>query len=210
MANLTGQYECQHSPGIGLNYFTARLDRLILRADGRFTLIIQKQSRAMGAAQAWIKGEQTSTNPQETRREGRYTVHDRQVSLHFDDGGTEEAQASWNGDGIQVGPNFFTKVSSSTVLPPTHRIKQDMEDIAKGVKIASTLGGFAMKAAKTFQEIRQPDETKTGTPASNPSPQQPASSAPYNAPPQARFCDRCGAPSRPDKRFCNSCGARLQ
>src|SRR5690242_6720596 len=101
---VTGQYECQHSPGIGLNYFTARIDRLILRADGRFTLIVQKQSRVAGAAQAWMKGEQVSANPQETRREGSYTQQDRQVMLRFDDGGYEDAHLSWNGEGIQVGP----------------------------------------------------------------------------------------------------------
>lgn len=235
MSNLaiTGQYECQHSPGIGLNYFTARLDRLILRADGRFTLIIQKQSRAVGAAQSWLKGEQASAEAQEARREGNYTQQDRQVMLRFDDGGYEEAQVSWNGDGIQIGPNFFTKVSSSTLLPPTHRLKQDMEDIAKGVKIASTLGGFALKAAKTLQGVVQPEADSDGevppaaqlptpaparpvappsaSPVSPPAPQPvPAAPSPMpSATPAVVFCDQCGARARPGKRFCNNCGAHL-
>ncbi len=236
MANaqkVTGQYECQHSSGIGLDYFTSRIDRLILRSDGRFTLIVQKHSRAAGAAQAWLKGEQVSANAQETRMEGNYTQQDRLVTLRFDNGGIEEAHLAWNGSGIQVGPNFFTKVSDSTLLPPTHRIKQDMEDIAKGVKIASTVGGFAMKAAKTLQETFQPAEQTDATssptsPAPNTTlPAQPAppqstrpapppaattgqGTSPPSAPtPAARFCDQCGARCRPGKRFCGNCGAPL-
>jgi hypothetical protein len=226
MANrtATGQYECQHSPGIGLDYFTARVDRLILRADGHFTLIVQKQSRAVGAAQSWIKGEQATNNAQESRLEGDYTQQDRLVTLRFEHGGFEEAHLAWNGEGIQVGPNFFKKVSDSTLLPPTHRLKQDMEDIAKGVKIASTLGGFAMKAARSLQGAIQP-EAGNAEPSQTPAPGAPRPVSPPSPSPSTSqtgqstntsphaptrlFCEQCGTPYQPGKRFCNHCGARL-
>ncbi|HWS83551.1 MAG TPA: zinc-ribbon domain-containing protein, partial [Ktedonobacteraceae bacterium] len=140
-----------------------------------------------------------------------------------------------NGDGLQIGPNVFTKVSDSTLLPPTHRLKQDMEDIAKGIKIAKTIGGMAAKAAKTIQGTIQPtQEPETGqTPPQSPSvvqqgqpvqspmppptPQNvtPGPHSPSGFTPQTPstgavlYCDQCGARSRPGKRFCNNCGARL-
>jgi hypothetical protein len=144
----------------------------------------------------------------------------------------EEAQLSTNGDGLQIGPNFFTKVSDSTLLPPTHRLKQDMEDIAKGLKIARTIGGMAAKAVKTVQETIQSTQ---GLEAKQTSPQSPASavhqsqpmqspSPPYATPePQSTpgstsqppstgavlYCDQCGTRIRPGKHFCNNCGNQL-
>lgn len=155
MQSITGQYECVHSSGVGLDYFTSRVDRLILHSDGRFVLTVQKRSRATHAVRSLMSGEQVTATAPETRLEGKYIRQDGIVSLHFDNGGLEEAQLPANGDGLQIGPNFFTKVSDSTLLPPTHRLKQDMEDIAKGLKIARTIGGMAAKAVKTIQGTLQ-------------------------------------------------------
>src|ERR1700704_3412592 len=120
MQPITGQYECVHSSGVGLDYFTSRIDRLILHSDGRFSLTVQKRSRVTHAAHSLMGGEQVTAVAPETRLEGNYVRQDRAVSLRFDNGGLEEAQISPNGDGLQIGPNFFTKVSDSTLLPPTH------------------------------------------------------------------------------------------
>ncbi len=164
MKPITGQYECVHRSGIGLDYFTSRIDRLIVQANGRFSLIVQEHSRASGAAQSLISGQQVSAAAPEVRREGSYTQQEMTLWLNFDDGAQEQGQLSLNGDGVQIGKNFFTKVSDSTLLPPTHRMKQDMDDIAKGLKLASTLGGFAVKAAKTINETLQATkETGIGT-----------------------------------------------
>ncbi len=234
---ITGQYECVHSSGVGLDYFTSRIDRIILYPTGRFLLSIQPQSRVVHAARSVLKGEQVQADVAETRREGTYTRQDTLLKMNFDDGGYEEARLSLNGDGLQVGPNSFNKVSNSTFLPPTHRVQQNMEDIAKGLKIASTIGGFAMKAAKTLQgTISTPQDTPgtqqtgvtpppTQTPPSQanaqPSPVQPTPPRQTAIPSQAAaqppapgytgqlYCDQCGARVRPGKRFCGNCGAQL-
>jgi hypothetical protein len=77
-------------------------------------------------------------------------------------------------------------------------MKKDFDDIAKGLKIASTIGGLALKTAKTIHETIQSTQN-TGTGSTKP--QQPAQR-------EALFCDQCGARCRPGKRFCNNCGAR--
>jgi len=235
MQPITGQYECVHSSGVGLDYFTSRIDRLILHSDGRFSLTVQKRSRVTHAAHSLMGGEQVTVAAPETRIEGNYVRQDRVVSLQFDNGGLEKAQVSPNGDGLQIGPNVFTKVSDSTLLPPTHRLKQDMEDIAKGIKIAKTIGGMAAKAAKTIQGTIQPtQEPEAGqissqspspmqqdqpvqSPTPPPTPQNvtPGSQSPSGFTPQTPstgavlYCDQCGARCGPGKRFCNNCGARL-
>lgn len=229
---ITGQYECVHSSGVGLDYFTSRIDKITLYANGRFLLTIQRHSRAVNAAQSWVKGQQAANTTPETRSEGGYTHQDTTVFLQFDDGGQEQCRLSPDGTGLQIGPNFFNKVSDSTLLPSTHRMKQDMDDIAKGLKIASTLGGIAMKAAKTIQGTVQsaqgtgnnqppaqtpPPMTTTPPPARPAQPVQPPPAQQQARPPvqssqvqaETIFCDQCGARLRPGKRFCNNCGARL-
>lgn len=214
---ITGQYECVHQSGVGLDYFTSRIDRLVLQSDGRFTLTVQSRSRLANAAQSLAKGEQMQANAPETRLEGRYDYQDNTLNLYFDNGGYEPGKVSWNGDGVQLGPNFFNKVSDSTLLPPTKRIQKDMDDIAKGLKIASSLGGFAVKAVKTVKDTIQPTQAP---PAAQPQPQParpaPPQPAPAPQPTQAapqqesRFCDQCGARVTVGKRFCNNCGAQLR
>src|SRR5258706_11252683 len=149
---ITGQYEFVHRSGLGLDYFTSRVDRLTIQANGRFVLIIQDRSRMANAAQSLINGQQVAPTAPETRREGNYTVQGNIIAFRFDDGTQEQGQLSWNGDGLQFGPNFFNKVSDSTLLPPTNRLKKDMDDIAKGLKIASTIGGMAVKGAKNISD----------------------------------------------------------
>jgi len=236
---ITGQYECLHRSGVGLDYFTSRIDRLTLQANGRFVLIEQDRSRVANAAQSLMNGQQVTTTAPEKRREGNFIQQGNVISFNFDDGTQEQAQLSWNGEGIQWGTNFFNKVSDSTLLPPTHRLQKDMEDIAKGVKLASTIGGMAFKAAKTIQQTIQsaqgttPPQGQTQSPppmSSQPpqgmaqpiSPQPPpqataqvmpnaqASTPPPQGDPEALFCDQCGARRRPGKPFCNNCGARLE
>jgi hypothetical protein len=235
MKPITGQYECQHRSGIGLDYFTSRIDRLILQSNGRFALGTQEHSRVSNAAQSLISGQQVSTAAPEVRREGAYTQQQTTLLLNFDDGTQEQGQFSWNGDGVQVGKNFFTKVSDSTLLPPTHRMKQDMDDIAKGLKLASTLGGFAVKAAKTINDTIQstkepgigsqpaqnspqpapaqpvqPSPSRPYQPTPNsapPMPQQPLSYQPPVAPPQVAQNPPAGQPAA---LFCDQCGARIR
>ena len=231
---ITGQYECLHSSGVGLDYFTSRIDRLVLQASGHFVYIVQDRSRIANAAQSFMSGQQVATNAPETRREGSYTTQGNVITFFFDDGTQDQGQLAWNGDGIQFGPNYFNKVSDSTLLPPTHRLKKDMDDIAKGLKIASTIGGMAVKAAKTIHDTIQSTQgpsigpsgasqsptTQSPAPSagSGPSSAQPAQSTYTPVPPaqntstpqpEALFCDQCGARARPGKRFCNNCGARL-
>ncbi|HLX39114.1 MAG TPA: zinc ribbon domain-containing protein [Ktedonobacteraceae bacterium] len=213
---ITGQYEYQHSSGVGLDYFTSRIDRLTLLANGRFVLNIQAHSRLSNAAQSVMKGQSVNMSAPEVRFEGNYTVQDNVLSFHFDDGTQEQGQISWNGEGMQFGPNFFNKVSDSTILPSSHRLKKDIDDIAKGLKIASTIGGMAVKAAKTIHDTvqtAQGEEPETAQPP----PQKPPVAGPvkstHTAPPAAAsaavFCDQCGERVRPGKRFCNHCGATL-
>jgi len=233
---ITGQYECVHGSGIGLDYFTSRIDRLTLFNNGRFTQITQERSRISNMAQSLLSGQQASvgTTPvPETRREGSYLVQQNAITLRFDDGTQEQGQLSLSGDGLQIGSNAFTKVSDSTLLPPTTRVKKDMDDIAKGLKIAGTIGGMAMKAAKTLHETLQTDaptgQGQAQTPTQNSPPYRPAQPTPQAAPvqpppaytytpsaphtmpaqPEPIYCDQCGTLARPGKKFCGKCGAPL-
>lgn len=234
---ITGQYECVHGSGIGLDYFTSRIDRLTLFSNGRFTQITQERSRLSNMAQSLLSGQQASAginSAPETRREGNYTVQQNTIMLYFDDGAQAQGQLSMTDDSLQFSGNTFTKVSDSTMLPPTSRVKKDMDDIAKGLKIASTLGGMAMKAGKMLHETMQTDQPagqgQPQTPPQNPPPYRPAPPSPQAAPPQpppayntyappapqARpaqpepiYCDQCGTLARPGKKFCGKCGAPL-
>ena len=234
MKSITGQYECVHRSGIGLDYFTSRIDRLTLQTNGQFSFVVQGQSRVSHAAKSLISGQQVDINAPETRRVGTFSSQGDTIKFYFADGTQEQGQLTTNG--IQISNNFFEKVSDSTLLPPTHRMKSNMEDIAKGLKIAGALGGAAIKAVKTIQDTIQTTQGMQSTPTSNASSQAanqrpqgyqaPHSSpafTPTSAPPPAQstnnttpeenietlFCDQCGAPVRPGKRFCNHCGARL-
>jgi hypothetical protein len=199
MKPITGQYECLHNSGVGLDYFTSRIDRLTLLPNGRFTLIVQDRSRLSNAAQSLLSGQQVSTAAPETRREGNYIIQQgNSVLLRFDDGTQQQAQLSWNGEGLQIGQDFFNKVSDSTVLPPTHRLKKDMDDIAKGLKIAGAIGSIAIKAAKGIHETiqsAQQSNPNQAPPAQNPSS---VSSQPLQAPPSpvppAQSAQRTGGP----------------
>ena len=237
MKSLTGQYECAHHSGLGLDYFTARLDRLTLYANGRFALITQEKSRLMHAAKNLASGQQASMDAPEARFEGNYRSQGPTLVLTFDSG--EEQQAQIQDAGLQFNQNYFEKVSDTTFMPPPQRVKSNMEDIAKGMKIAGAIGGTLFKAAKTIQDTLQPSQPTQSQPsASNPTP---SSSAPqqtqtqqsrqgqstqqapqqsWQAPPaqqsytppsqdETLFCDQCGAPVRPGKRFCSKCGASL-
>jgi zinc-ribbon domain len=227
MKSITGQYECVHRSGIGLDYFTSHIDRLTLQANGRFSFVIQERSRIGHAAKTLLSGQQVDMNAPEVRREGRYTSQGNTLSFFFDDGTQEQGQLAANG--VQMGNNLFEKVSDSTLLPPTHRLKSNMEDIAKGLKIAGAIGGTAIKAVKTIQDTIQTTQGPQSTPVSNTSSQAanqqtqgyqasqtpPPAQPTYTATPQhgqgaeTLFCDQCGKPVRPGKSFCNHCGARL-
>src|SRR5579859_6987353 len=229
MKSLTGQYECLHRSGIGLDYFTSHIDRLTLQANGRFSYIVQEKSRIGHAAKALLGGEQVNMNAPEVRRDGRYTSQGNTIVFYFDDGAQEQGQIAPNG--IQIGNDFFEKVSDSTLLPPTHRLKSNMEDIAKGLKIAGAIGGTAIKAVKTIQgTIQNAQGQGTNTPPAStppsqnahpysqapnyqpsqtPPPAQPAPAATTGQGDEALFCDQCGQPVRPGKLYCNHCGARL-
>ena len=239
MKSITGQYECLHRSGIGLDYFTSRIDRLTLQANRQFIFAIQDRSRVSHAAKSLLSGQQVDVNAPETHRKGSYTYLGDNISFNFDDGTQEKGQLT--PDGIQIGNKFYEKVSDSTLLPPTHRMKSNMEDIAKGLKIAGALGGAAVKAVKTIQDTIQTTQGIQSTTASQSSsqsanpqgqgyqgaPTSPASapkqSAPQSSTPQVHavddvlteqntetlFCDQCGAPVRPGKQFCNQCGAKL-
>jgi len=97
-----------------------------------------------------MSGQQVAMNAPEVRREGTYSAQGNAISFRFDDEAIEDGQLAWNGEGMQFGPNFFNKVSDSTILPSPQRMKKDMDDIAKGLKIAGTIGGMAIKAAKNY------------------------------------------------------------
>ena len=238
MKSLTGQYECAHRSALGLDYFTARLDRLTLYASGRFALITQEKSRLMHAAKNLAAGQQAGIDAPETRKEGSYSSQGTSLTLRFDSGEQEVAQIQEAG--LQFGNDFFEKVADSTFMPPPQRTKSNMEDIAKGLKIAGAIGGTVFKAAKTIQDTLQSSQSapgqQTGTAASpnadpTPPPQQASASTqqsswqapaqPAPTPPPAAsastahyedetlFCDQCGAPVRSGKKFCSKCGARL-
>jgi hypothetical protein len=239
MKPITGQYECLHSSGVGLDYFTSRIDRIVLQPNGRFVLTIQDRSRISNAAQSLINGQQAALAAPETRREGNYTHQGNNLELRFDDGGFEQGHISWNGEGLQLGPNFFNKVSDSTQLPPTHRLKKDMDDIAKGLKIASTLGGIAVKAVKTIQGTvqsvqgtapgQQPVQSGTSSnaqpaqPMQNSTPQSasyPPSSAGSPIPPPQNTASPVQPVQNPvsqspqqgpvETLFCDQCGTRVR
>src|SRR5438309_2298775 len=229
MKPITGQYECAHNSGVGLDYFTSRIDRLILQANGRFIYIVQERSRIANAAQSLISGQQVATNAPEIRREGSYTTQSNAITFHFDDGTQDQGQLAWNGDGIQFGPNFFNKVSDSTLLPPMHRLKKDADDIAKGLKIASTIGGMAVKAAKTIHDTMQSTQepgigpAKSSPPAqpvqsAQPAPPSPAPDQQVQSPPPVYTTPAPPAqntPAPPTQRdqetlFCDQCGARVR
>jgi hypothetical protein len=164
MKSLTGQYECVHRSGVGLDYFTSRIDRLTLQTNRRFSFIIQQQSRIGHAAKSLMSGQQIDTNAPETRRDGSYTSQGNAISFSFDDGTQEQGQIAENG--IQIGSDFFEKVSDSTRLPPTHRMQSNMEDIAKGLKIAGEIGGATIKAFKTLQNTVQTAQDSHSAPPS--------------------------------------------
>ena len=159
MKSAAGQYESVHKSGIGLDYFTSRVDRLTLQANGRFALVVQDRSRIAHAAQSLASGQQVSSAAPEVRREGSYLVQGTSVSLRFDDGTQQQGQLAVTSDGssntLQLGQDVFTKTSDSTLLPSPDRLKKDMEDIAKGLKIAGAIGGVALKAVKTIHDTIQ-------------------------------------------------------
>ncbi len=237
MKPITGQYECVHSSGVGLDYFTSRVDRVTLQPNGRFILTIQNQSRAANAAQSLIKGQQVSAAAPETKREGSYTyqIQNSNLALQFDDGGFEQGRIEPNGEGLHIGPNFFTKVSDSTFLPPTHRLQKDMDDIAKGLKIAGTIGGMAIKAAKTIQgtiqvvqgtQPQQGSNSEVSTTSSSPQivPTQSAGTPPTQSPTPVYTQQPASNPPVPahsiqpapatqnsiEALFCDQCGARIR
>jgi hypothetical protein len=235
MQSLTGQYECAHRSALGLDYFTARLDRLTLYASGRFALITQEKSRVMHAMKNLAAGEQASgMEAPEARAEGSYSAQGDLLFLSFDSG--EQERATIQDTGLQFGKDFYEKVADTTFMPPPQRMKSNMEDIAKGLKIAGAIGGTVLKAAKTIQgslQTSQPDQNQAAS-SQSAAPVQPAQSwqaqpaapvtppvTPGYAPQQATsgyaqaesedtfYCDQCGAPVRSGKKFCNKCGARL-
>lgn len=223
MKSLTGQYECAHRSGLGLDYFTARLDRLTLYANGRFALITQEKSRAMHAMKNLAAGQQAGMEAPETHAEGSYSAQGDLLFLTFDSG--EQERATIQETGLEFGKDFFEKVSETTFMPPTQRMKSNMEDIAKGLKIAGAIGGTVFKAAKTIQDTFQPAQpdqhqgsnAQSAAPAqSSWQPQSAAPATPQTAASPAQteggtafFCDQCGSPVRAGKKFCNQCGARL-
>jgi hypothetical protein len=152
---VTGQYECVHRSGIGLDYFTSRVDRLTLLSSGRFTLLVQDRSRLSHAASSFAAGQQVSNAAPEVRREGSFVVQGSIVMLRFDDGTQQQGQLGIDAESkstLQLGQDVFTKVSDSTLFPSADRLKKDMDDIAKGLKIASAIGGVAFKAVKTIHD----------------------------------------------------------
>lgn len=227
--SITGQYECVHRSGVGLDYFTSRIDRLIIQPNGRFALISQDASRLANAAQSFLANQQVATNAPETRKEGYYSGQGNTLVFNFDDGTQQQGQLSWNGDGVQIGQNFFNKVSDSTVLPPTHRIKKDMEDIAKGIKIAGTIGSTVFKAAKTIHETIQSTQASTSPEAQGAQPmpqnmppaqpirpvqptppiqQTPPMATPMQPPVQSTPPVQQNTPQ--EALFCDQCGARVR
>jgi len=235
MQSLTGQYECAHRSALGLDYFTARLDRLTLYANGRFALITQEKSRVMHAMKNLAAGEQASgMEAPEARAEGSYSSQGDLLFLSFDSG--EQERATIQDTGLQFGKDFYEKVADTTFMPPPQRMKSNMEDIAKGLKIAGAIGGTVLKAAKTIQGTLQtsPPAQNQAPSSQSTAPAQPAQSwqaqpaapvtpqvTPGYAPQQANsgyaqaesddtfFCDQCGSPVHAGKKFCNKCGARL-
>lgn len=177
---VAGQYECLHRSGLGLDYFTSRIDRLTIQGNGRFVLITQDRSRVANAAQSLISGQQVSSAAPEVRREGMCMLQGSSVVLRFDDGTLLQGQLVPNSTNLQIGQDTYTKTSDSTLLPSADRLKKDMEDIAKGLKIASAIGGVAMKAAKTIHSTMQSAQNTQG-PNTQPT-QSPQTSYPNTTP----------------------------
>jgi|SRR5581483_11243536 len=198
MKSLTGQYECAHRSGLGLDYFTARVDRLTLYPNGRFTLITQEKSRLVHAAKNLASGQQASMEAPETRAEGSYSQQGNLLILQFDNGEQEQAQILEAG--LQFDKDFFEKVADSTFMPPPQRMKSNMEDIAKGLKIAGAIGGTVLKAAKTIQDtLQSSQQSQQGAPANTapPAASQPASQAQQSAPAQSWQAPPPATPAQP-------------
>jgi hypothetical protein len=228
MKSISGQYECLHRSGIGLDYFTSRIDRLTLQGNGQFIFVVQDRSRVSHAAKSLFSGQQIDINAPETQRKGRYTTLRDSISFNFDDGTQEEGQIT--PDGIQIGSNFYEKVSDSTLLPPTHRLKSNMEDIAKGLKIAGAIGGAAVKAAKTIQDTLQTAPGTQGNAASssssqssnqqgqrNPVTPNQSASVPYQAAqqpassqPQVQPTHTVATDQNAETLFCDQCGSPVR
>ena len=228
MKSISGQYECLHRSGIGLDYFTSRIDRLTLQANGQFIFVVQDRSRVSHAAKSLFSGQQIDVNAPETQRKGRYTNLGDSISFNFDDGTQEKGQLT--PEGIQIGNNFYEKVSDSTLLPPTHRLKSNMEDIAKGLKIAGAIGGAAVKAAKTIQDTLQSTQgtqTNSASPSSsqssnqqdqrNPVTSNQSASVPYQAAqqpvssqPQVQPRQSIATDQNAETLFCDQCGAPVR
>lgn len=204
---VTGQYECVHRSGIGLDYFTSRVDRLTLLSSGRFTLIVQDRSRVSHAAQSFAAGQQVSTAAPEVRREGSFVVQDTVLTLRFDDGTQQQGQLSINAESkntLQLNQDVFIKVSDSTLLPSADRLKKDMDDIAKGLKIAGAIGGVAFKAVKTIHDTIQSTQSTQNAPnnstaqnAGTPPPVQQYPTQQPATPPVQRYAPQQPAPSIP-------------
>ena len=227
MKSISGQYECLHRSGIGLDYFTSRIDRLTLQGNGQFIFVVQDRSRVSHAAKSLFSGQQIDINAPETQRKGRYTTLRDSISFNFVDGTQEEGQLT--PEGIQIGSNLYEKVSDSTLLPPTHRLKSNMEDIAKGLKIAGAIGGAAVKAAKTIQDTLQTAPGTQGNAASsssqssnqqgqrNPVTPNQSASVPYQAPqqpassqPQVQPTHTVATDQNAETLFCDQCGAPVR
>src|SRR6516164_8271426 len=108
MKSIAGQYECLHRSGVGLDYFSSRIDRLTLQTNGQFSFVVQDRSRVSHAAKSLISGQQVDINAPETRRTGRYSYQGDNIIFSFDDGTQEQGQLTTNG--IQISNNFFEKV----------------------------------------------------------------------------------------------------
>lgn len=223
MKSLIGQYECAHRSGLGMDYFTARVDRLTLYPNGRFALITQEKSRLAHAAKSLASGQQANMDAPETRAEGSYSPQGNALILQFDSGEQEEAQILEAG--LQFNKDFFEKVSDTTFMPPPQRMKSNMEDIAKGLKIAGAIGGTVLKAAKTIQDTLQssqqgrqgapanaapPPATQPSSPAQQAAPAQ-SWQAPSAAPAQPAYTPAQPAPVPPSPKddetlYCDQCG----
>src|SRR5437667_7337316 len=97
MKSIVGQYECLHRSGIGLDYFTSRIDRLTLQANGLFIFVVQERSRVSHAAKSLFSGQQLDVNAPEMQRKGRYTKLGDTISFNFDDGTQENGQVTSEG-----------------------------------------------------------------------------------------------------------------
>jgi hypothetical protein len=187
---------------------------------------VQERSRVSHAAKSLFSGQQVDVNAPEIQRRGRYSNVGDNISFNFDDGTQENGQLT--SVGIQIGNDFFEKVSDSTLLPPTHRLKSNMEDIAKGLKIAGAIGGAAIKAAKTIQDTLQTAQGTQSSVAStssaqssnqqaqrNPAASNSPSPPPYHAAPQSpapqvQPTDSVSTEQNAETLFCDQCGAPVR